>query len=877
MGARIRAGATHLAQPSLGLAHSARSRHQAAPANIFSHAACWARRSAPRSAHRCLFATVAAAWPLRAAQRPTPRSGTTPQRAGEAAWHRRARRQRGAARTLLRVAAAAGLVAAHHSSPSSSPMGGGRRRQGGGGLSQDAGAGGGGDGRIDQVLQALRLQHAQQQRLLQVLGGDGDRRGWQGQRQRDGGDGAAGDPSTGGSWRRGGGQGGAGGTRARPGDWTCPQCGAFPCFARAERCFKCRTPRRGRAAAGDPWPGGGGGAGRPNGLAGGTDKSTYLGPVGANGTRPLLGGRAVGGGGGTAGGAPTYRVPGASVAARAEAERLTHPPNNAGRRSTDATKEAANDGQGASRTVCGAPGARTVNTQAAAGKPPLQCRNSWAALAEEEEDIDHCDIDEGADKGGDGGDDDRGQRQEERDEGDAGQADADGPSVAQLRAIWQAHCNVVRKLERDRATVPPEVIASVKAQRDAAEGRWRAAKAPHPLHKRMRWAENAVRTAEAKEATRRRELQAHLDEAAAKTRELEEKLAVDVARTERKRAELGALLHESGVGEAKATERATHMALAGLGSDIGPTLAAIIERLGDGDREQGIRQDLQGLSTSLGRLEEVLREGARDEAAARRAPERYVIGDGSMDEDLDFGEGDDDDDIGDGDDGGRRVRRRDAAGTGTIVAAPRWTQAAANAPWRRATTSVDAVAEARRLLVATAADDPGKDDRSASPSDTNDLAVAERRMRLQAEAQMQAVLAAQQSAQTSPQSAHDEDQMRRRREQIQQDELKKHQEAAAKAAADAEAESARQREESWAKMSPQEREAAIRVREQQAAVGVHVFGTQAASHLAGLVHQSHVHERALADAAAEAEQVELLMQMSPEEFARWDQERQSLL
>ncbi len=563
------------------------------------------------------------------------------------------------------------------------------------------------------------------------------------------------------------------------------------------------------------------------------------------------------------------------MAARAEAERLAHPPSNGVQCATAET--AADDGQGGFQTVCSVRGAKATTTQAPVAKPALQSRNSWAALAEEEEDCDFCDVDEGGADADDGDVDASGQRHEEHDNGDADPGDADGPSAAQLRATWQAHCNVVRKLEKDRATVPMEVIASVKAQRDAAESRWRAAKAPHPLHKRMRWAESEVRAAEAKEASRRRELQAHLDEAAAKTRDLEEKLAVDVARTERKRAALDALLHESGVGKTKATEKATHMALAGLGGDIGPALAAIIEQLGDGDREQAIRQDLQTLSTSLGRLEDVLRKGARDEAAARRAPEQFVIGGGSGDENLDIGGGDDDVDIGDGDDGGRRVRRRDETGTGATATAPRWTQAAANTPWRRAATSCDAVAEARRLLEASAADDPGNGGGMASPSDTNDLAVAERRRHLQAEAQLQAALATRQSVQASPQAAHDEEEMRRRREQAQRDELKKHQEAAAKAAADAEAESTRQREESWARMSPEEREAAIKVREQQAAVGVHIFGTQAASHLAGLVHQSHVQERALADSTAEAEEVELLMRMSPEEFARWDQDRQSLL
>ncbi len=567
-------------------------------------------------------------------------------------------------------------------------------------------------------------------------------------------------------------------------------------------------------------------------------------------------------------------MPGASVAARAEAERAQRPPNINDLRGGDGA--AADDGQGAFHPARNGRCAKAGAAQDATSEHNIQSRNSWAALAEEDDDDCPCDVDEGGSDDGGGGHGGPGRQDVVHGGGgcDEGEVDAEELTEGQLRAIWQSHCTAVRKLEKDRAAVPPEVITSVKAQRDAAERRWRAAKAPHPLHKRMRWAEGEVRAAEAKEASRRRELETHLAETAARTREIEEKLAVDVARTARKRAALDALLHEGGNGETKATEKAALVALSGLGNDIGPALAAIIEKLGECEREQGIKQDLQILSTSLGRVEEVLRDGTLDEAAARRAPEQFVIGGASGDENV-FG--DDDGEPGDGDDGGRRVRRREAADLGQASTAPRWTQPSANAPWRRAASSSSAVEEARRLLQAGVVDGSGGGGKLASPSDTNDLAIAEQRRHMQAQEQMRAAIAKQQSLRGDPQRAREEDEARRRREQAQQEELRKHQEAAAKAAAEAEAESARQREASWARMSPEEREAAIKVRDQQAAVGAHIFGTQAASQLAGLVHQTHVQERALASASADAEEVDLLMQMSPEEFARWDQERQSLL
>ncbi len=66
---------------------------------------------------------------------------TAQQRYGEPAWHRRARRKRGAARALLRVAAAAQLVGAHHSSGPRSAMPNGRFNGGGGGGGSGAGTG----------------------------------------------------------------------------------------------------------------------------------------------------------------------------------------------------------------------------------------------------------------------------------------------------------------------------------------------------------------------------------------------------------------------------------------------------------------------------------------------------------------------------------------------------------------------------------------------------------------------------------------------------------------------------------------------------------------------------------------------------------------
>ncbi len=244
-----------------------------------------------------------------------------------------------------------------------------------------------------------------------------------------------------------------------------------------------------------------------------------------------------------------------------------------------------------------------------ATKPPaVTVRNSWAALAEEEErDGRLCDDNEDAADDADGLD----HMQEEEREGAGEDEEEKGLLEAELKSIWLSHCSVLRRLEADTRPAPPRLLAKIKAERDAAERRWRAAKTPHPLHKRLRWAEAELRAAEAMEAARRRELADHVEQAPARTGEIEARLEVDAARTARKRSALEKLHCEGGMGERPAMEKAARLAVAGIGTDIAPALTAIIEQLGEAD--EGLRQDLQVLSTSLGRVEGVLREATENE------------------------------------------------------------------------------------------------------------------------------------------------------------------------------------------------------------------------------------------------------------------------
>ncbi len=847
--------------------------------------------SDPRhSALRCRSAALAShsVAPQPACLRGRAVSFITPQRAGEAAWHRRARRQRGAARTLLRVAAAAGLISRHHASGASAPMGGGRGKGGNGdatGTGHDLQWNSG----IGRLLQNMQRQSEQQQQLLHALVGGDDWRSPQ-WRSGKGGGGKGGDQRGGVAQSSGGGTSRVGqrqergrrtgtGAQARPGDWRCAGCGAYPCYARTSVCFQCKRPRQDRPSPTVQ------STGADNGrrLTASANMSTYLGPVGAGGSRPILGTRAPLASRGDS--RPSYRVPGASVAAKAE-EAKRQPsaddgwqPVRAPRSSRAASAEAA---------PLSAPTTDVGNLSPTAALPT---RNSWAALFEEEQEEreaqQQCD-DGDAD---DADDHDMGTCTAD-DDGPAQQGDdADPePTEAELKGIWLNHCAAYRRLERGQPPAPPGVLATVRAQRDGAEQAWRAARTPHPLHKRLRWAENELRAAEAKEAARREELAEHEEQAARRTRDIQAMLDVDAARTARKRDALRALHQEGAQDPSDLPEigKAARVAITDIGTDIAPMLSAIIEQLGD--EHQGIRQDLQLLSTSLGRVEGVLRDAA-DNALADvdqqrqhhqlRRPTIFDISDDAAPRAKTARR------HGDLDVGGRCDETDQAGGTTCVdatatAASQRWTKQAPNAPWRRATTtsSAGAVEEARETLQAATATQPASA-LPPSPSQTNDLQVAERLAREQAIQQQHEALLRQQMAQQDPGVVAQEEQRRIQREQARVEEMQRHQVAAQMAATAAAAEDARRKEERWASLSPEERDQARRLLEQQAAVGAHVFGSRAAGQMAGLVHQSHVQEAAQEQASQPAgwseEEVQQLMGMSPEDIARWDHERQSLM
>ncbi len=836
---------------------------------------------------------------------PPPRAaghGATAQRAAEPAWHRRQRRQRASARVLLRVASAARTLKLHHSA----------QREAAAGLSDMPAAA----AQRDDVA-ALASRFDDLERLVRGLHGGGGRGKGEAQRHGKGGgrEGAyAGGGKGGGQAASGASKGGGrgGGVRGRPGDWRCPSCDAYPCFARAQTCFACGAARcsgGGGSAGGER-----GGARRP--VTRPAAAEDYLGPVGAGGARPLLGRRGV-----DAAGCPTARVPGASAAARVEEGRTRHLEGKGG--GDEPRRRQETDADGFVR-VRGGPPCVALRAPTADAPAAKKARNSWAELSEDAMDEDDAvpmqnagneDHDGGADGGCgraadaveevDGDDGDQQQHRQEQAQGVEG--DAQELSEEDLRNAWQKCCCVCRLLERDpNAADMPSLLAEARARRDEAERKWRATKRPHPLHKRMRWAEAELREAESKERLHQQELDAHLEQAARKTRELQERQRVDAARTGRKRAALAELHREALPAPCTAADSAVRTAATGICTDVLPPLRAAIEQLASppGDDVAALRQHLEVIAESASRVEEVLRDaaaqapggggtvffdigesqraggGGRASAAAEAsaAGTRGADGDGS----------------------GAKDGAGEPRGAPAAAMVPRWSQRAANMPWTRSASSMAAAEAARRIIgegggvgaasmgeaaepatrnaVARKGDDEASTGATVLPSaaDTNDLAEAERRARRAAEHQVHLVHQRQQQ-QPSAEMEQQQEQERLRRLQMQQEELQRHQAAAEEAAARRRAEDEQRKQELIASMSSDELARAAAVHAQQAAIGAVAFGTAAASQLAGLVHQEEVRRVAQDEGGGngnEAAVVDRLMAMSPEELAEHEWGRQ---
>jgi hypothetical protein len=210
-----------------------------------------------------------------------------------------------------------------------------------------------------------------------------------------------------------------------------------------------------------------------------------------------------------------------------------------------------------------------------------------------------------------------------------------GASEADLRRAWEHAKEAVRMLEGNPRS-PPSLLAAARRQRDAAEAAWRAAKPPHPLHKRLRWAQRAYDSAAGKQRVHQDELDKFDEDTARRRKQLVERCQADRIRTAKRLSELEALLAQGGQRQPPASVRAVRICATGIDTDVGPALAAVADKLEEGSPAW---LELQAAMASLATVEEQLRNAAVQDHQSDpilQAPAQFDISDAAA-ADIDAG------------------------------------------------------------------------------------------------------------------------------------------------------------------------------------------------------------------------------------------------
>ncbi len=714
---------------------------------------------------------------------------------------------------------------------------------------------------------------------------------------------ASGGRNEGGDAVRGHGGGGGGRSPMRPGDWVCIACGAKPCWARTTSCFKCGEPRpRGGGA------GGGGGKGAAKGSSAAVRRDDYLGPRGANGSRPLLGGRAApqssaGLGRGQPMVGATPKRDAASVGGKGSQGKGRPPPVV----DADGFRTVTADRQSRPKVDC-APASDGPAVAAAAASAPT----SWAELvqrttgsATQHARADDADGDPHAlDDGGMAIDEDDGQRRtfdggpcDQHFDDDGGDEEGDeeadddaggmaGATEEELRKVWEDSRDACRMLERNPRT-PAAIVAAARRERDQAEADWRSSRRPHPLHKRMRWAQRAYDAAVLKQQAHQQELDEFEEETARKRRVLLERAQVDKDRTARKLQALEDVLQGGDPRPPSDALQAAQVAANGIAKDLGPALAAVADKLPDTSMAW---IELQAAMSTLAAVEDVLRGTIRPQqqpAADASRPAQYDISDGPAGADAaqmydDTGGCEGRTTVGTGG-GGGPTRAPSAHPTCAAAEVGKPTAAAGGAPkWKGPRTGDnrwgghvwkkqrdDQTCTVRGLSDSTA-DDGGTTGASSSTQLSS----------LHAKEQAAKLLAAQAKEREAAEAVKLQAEEALRLQQVQQEQQRQ---ATADAAAAAEAlrqaqramaeaeaqEAARQeleRRALVARTDPEELRRAQELHAQQSAIAAAGFGTAQAVAEAGLLQAAAPRNQTHGDGGMD-EDAARIMEMSPEELA----------
>ncbi len=185
-------------------------------------------------------------------------------------------------------------------------------------------------------------------------------------------------------------------------------------------------------------------------------------------------------------------------------------------------------------------------------------------------------------------DDDEGCGEDHHDEGVCGGADGEddwGADPRRLRATFEEHARAVRGVEKAGGFGP--ALETMRLARDEAERRWREAKAPAPLPKRLIWAEAKLRKAQSTLTRARLQLDQFDEETDRRRAEYLDRIG-EAERWYRWRQEQLESIHDEAAGGT--TTRRSGLAAAGgntevrrrLRGQVLPEMQAILEAVQEG-------------------------------------------------------------------------------------------------------------------------------------------------------------------------------------------------------------------------------------------------------------------------------------------------------
>ncbi len=459
------------------------------------------------------------------------------------------------------------------------------------------------------------------------------------------------------------------GGRPRDGEWAC-QCGFATNRQYREACHQCGRARdvaEVGCATGTFGAKGLGGRALPEGKG-----HKGKGPIGAGGNRPLLGGR-----GGDQLGGKRGRDGGKGVAtatAPTSACKGIPPWGHGGKTDGGGKLHHGKSGKGATKAGLGTASGNCGKGEVATGwtRPPTVCDEDGYQLVQPRRirvgkgdpkgDVDATATVGGADQrtyaavarrrwSDDADSDDDGMEDlDGGDEGDGCGGDEGGTWEAdprELRAAFEEHARAAKELEK-RGNFGP-ALETLQMARDEAERRWREAKPPAPLPKRLEWADGKLRKAQAALTRVRMELDAFDEEANRRRAEICNRIHEAEQWCQWRKQQLDKVHEEAAEcapgrrgGAARTEDAGTREIRRKIRGQMLPEMQAILEEVPEGS---GLHERLSLFAAGLADAEANLAEWQE-----QGGPTMYDMGDGDSQDDWGDEERDDTND----DDGQRQ-------------------------------------------------------------------------------------------------------------------------------------------------------------------------------------------------------------------------------